>query len=163
MCIKTHLLKASLWCLGLLKTRGKSSNTGVPWKPQVSQCLLNVATVTSCVFQRERDTHTRDSGKRERDRQITASEKQMEERWIWGIGECLCLLKVTLVACYFLVTTLGSVVKKVGQHCLLSIFDINSMESADQLLKESEEVYLPGSCWPSVLFPEGPSLKWYGF
>lgn len=67
-----------------------------------------------------------------------------------GIGECLPLLKATLVACYFLVTTSGSVVKKVGQ-CLLSIFDINSMESADPLLKESEEVSLPGSCWFSAI------------
>lgn len=88
------------------------------------------------MFQGERDAHTRDAGKREGDRQITATENQMEERWVRGIGECLRLLKATLVACYFLVITSGSVVKKVGQHCLLSIFDINSMETADQLLKE---------------------------
>jgi len=111
------------------------------------------------VFQGERDAHTRDAGKREGDRQITATENQMEERWVQGIGECLRLLKATLVACYFLVITSGSVVKKVGQHCLLSIFDINSMETADQLLKESGEVSLPGSCWSSVLFPEGSSLE----
>lgn len=63
--------------------------------------------------------------------EITASENQREERLVSDMGGGVRVFTKSNTA----------------------------TQSAEKLLKESEEVYLSGSCQPSMLCPKGPFLK----
>jgi hypothetical protein len=89
-------------------------------KPQVSQCLLPARS-----RKKEMTTPETLGGGRETDH--SCRKPNGRKMGLGHRGVSVCLLKATLVACCFLLTILGSIVKKVGQHCLFGTFGINSV------------------------------------